>query len=322
MPYKTTEISGDFWSVAMSFDFESHKTMAFLDGFSDPEIAEIARRINTESESQRSHPLWLIANILEIAMTYSAAYRLELDQRVRELEDQLGIARGHTDLNPWEIAQSTFRDLIRDVNSCYTALVYLERRVHFEMSAADQMLTMCADEFGKFTPHPAVNDDIGNVSLNSYASSLNQLNHVQSLQKRSLNHLNAVNAIISQKDSEANIRLGQTNMSIATASRSIAAAAKRDSTSMISLAILTATFLPGTFVATIFAIGVNLQQDHIVVFPLFWLFWAFALPLTAIVMGVWIVWYFGYRRISMNREDDAAANTGQISRYPPYTSDT
>ncbi|MCJ1378916.1 hypothetical protein MMC17_002015 [Xylographa soralifera] len=199
------ELSGGFWSVAISFSFGENKTMAFLDGFSKPEMLEVSRRIDSERGSRKYHPLWLISNILEMAMTYSAAYGVELDRKARELEDGLGIARGSSNVNPWAISQFSYRNIIRDVNTCFTALVYLERRVDFEVNAANQLLTMCTDGFYKVSPNPADDDDVRNDASNNQARSLNHLHHVQTLQKRAHNHLNAVNAIISQRDSEVSI---------------------------------------------------------------------------------------------------------------------
>jgi Mg2+ and Co2+ transporter CorA len=51
-------------------------------------------------------------------------------------------------------------------------------------------------------------------------------------------------------------RDGSLNIALARDSRTLAAASKRDSSSMKTLAAMTALFLPGTFVASFFAMPV------------------------------------------------------------------
>ncbi|KAK8077648.1 hypothetical protein PG996_003818 [Apiospora saccharicola] len=74
----------------------------------------------------------------------------------------------------------------------------------------------------------------------------------------------------------------------------IAAASKRDSASMKTVAVLTMAFLPATFFAALFAIpsldwkgaaeaGGSVIQSN------FWVYWAFTLPATVLVFIVWLV---------------------------------
>jgi hypothetical protein len=80
----------------------------------------------------------------------------------------------------------------------------------------------------------------------------------------------------------------------------IAAASSRDSAAMKTLAFLTTLFLPGTFIATIFSTGMfdwkvgsddKDSGDSRVVSKLFWVYWAFTVPLTTLVGVGWRVWW-------------------------------
>lgn len=79
----------------------------------------------------------------------------------------------------------------------------------------------------------------------------------------------------------------------------MAAAASRDSAAMKTLAFLTTLFLPGTFVASVFSTGMfewktdssNTEKSSKVVSDLFWVYWAFAVPLTILVGVSWRVWW-------------------------------
>ena len=72
----------------------------------------------------------------------------------------------------------------------------------------------------------------------------------------------------------------------------IAMASKRDSSSMKTLAAVTVTFLPGTFVASLFSMSMfNWQApDGRVVTAKFWIYWAITAPLTLITIGIWYAW--------------------------------
>ncbi|KAI0809995.1 hypothetical protein GGR55DRAFT_647570 [Xylaria sp. FL0064] len=90
--------------------------------------------------------------------------------------------------------------------------------------------------------------------------------------------MSVLHSIISQVDNRLNARL--------------AAASSHDSAAMKTLAFLTALFLPGTFVATIFSTDFfNWQDSKMVVSELFWVYWALAAPLTIVVAVGWRVWW-------------------------------
>lgn len=73
------------------------------------------------------------------------------------------------------------------------------------------------------------------------------------------------------------------------ASIEIARAASRDGASMKVVAIMTMAFLPGTFLAALFAVPSLRWEDDAdtVVGRRFWVYWAFTLPLTVVVFGLW-----------------------------------
>lgn len=68
----------------------------------------------------------------------------------------------------------------------------------------------------------------------------------------------------------------------------LAAATKRDSSAMKTIAVMTMAFLPATFLAALFALPV-LEWEHKrnVQFDGFQLYWAIAISTTAVVFVVW-----------------------------------
>jgi Mg2+ and Co2+ transporter CorA len=79
------------------------------------------------------------------------------------------------------------------------------------------------------------------------------------------------------------------NTELAESSRQIAEAAKRDSSSMKTVAIMTMAFLPGTFIAALFAIPSLDWQGENVITKQFWVYWAFTIPATALVFLIWLL---------------------------------
>lgn len=75
-------------------------------------------------------------------------------------------------------------------------------------------------------------------------------------------------------------------------SRDIAAATQADSAAMKTIAMLTTAFLPATFVAAIFSTSFFNVNDagRWAMSHMFWLYWAFAIPITLATTGWWIFW--------------------------------
>ena len=75
--------------------------------------------------------------------------------------------------------------------------------------------------------------------------------------------------------------------------RALASTSKEDSTAMKTLAVVTVTFLPGTFVAALFAVPM-FQWDAVsngsIVSGRFWMYWAVTVPLTLLTVMPWFWW--------------------------------
>ncbi|KAI1637487.1 hypothetical protein F4809DRAFT_604599 [Biscogniauxia mediterranea] len=93
----------------------------------------------------------------------------------------------------------------------------------------------------------------------------------------------------------------------------MAVASTRDSSSMKALAVITAIFLPGEYIGTLFGISMfnweegtagdpALSEDapsglpHPVVMPSFWVYWAFTIPLTLFIVTLWRAWWVNQDR--------------------------
>ncbi|KAI1766478.1 hypothetical protein GGR53DRAFT_486240 [Hypoxylon sp. FL1150] len=93
----------------------------------------------------------------------------------------------------------------------------------------------------------------------------------------------------------------------------MAVASTRDSSSMKALAVITAIFLPGEYIGTLFGVSMFDWQEgtagdpaessdapeglpHPVVMPSFWIYWAITLPLTLFIVAGWRAWWLNQDR--------------------------
>ncbi|KAK3990650.1 hypothetical protein QBC44DRAFT_63463 [Cladorrhinum sp. PSN332] len=105
--------------------------------------------------------------------------------------------------------------------------------------------------------------------------------------------------LISQQDSSLSTE-------IASDSKELAAASKRDSSSMKVIAILTTLFLPGTFVSTLFSMPIwdwEVSRLSDVSARYMWFYWVLTIPLTVLVMGLFggYAWYQGRKNERSSR---------------------
>ncbi|KAI1341858.1 hypothetical protein F5Y15DRAFT_349293 [Xylariaceae sp. FL0016] len=93
----------------------------------------------------------------------------------------------------------------------------------------------------------------------------------------------------------------------------MAVASTRDSSSMKALAVITAIFLPGEYIGTLFGVSMfnwewgtagdpGASADavdgwpHPVIMPSFWVYWAFTIPLTLFIVTLWRAWWVNQDR--------------------------
>ncbi|KAI1826800.1 hypothetical protein F4861DRAFT_495222 [Xylaria intraflava] len=113
-------------------------------------------------------------------------------------------------------------------------------------------------------------------SLVSLAQSIKR--HITAAKESGQADMNVLYNIISQVDNRLSAKM--------------AAASSHDSAAMKTLAFLTTLFLPGTFIATVFSTGFfDWQNSGMAVSKSFWVYWAFTLPLTVIVVVGWRIWW-------------------------------
>lgn len=116
--------------------------------------------------------------------------------------------------------------------------------------------------------------------FNSYKARANQQSDVL------FNIMSQQANILNRLDSRLNIQIAKDT--------------KQEGLSISAFTFITALFLPGNFVATLFGMSMfnwqgpsaaNGTADNSYVVPSFWIFWAVVIPLTIVTMASWYAWY-------------------------------
>ncbi|KAF3011359.1 hypothetical protein E8E14_008126 [Neopestalotiopsis sp. 37M] len=174
------------------------------------------------------------------------------------------------------------------INTITKKIIYLKRSPQWDMDCV-KFLRRILDESQRLSKHPSVPAQTFRETLD-YVESYSEIcaEVAQTCEARVQLHLNILYTSVAQDD-------GQT-------SAQLAAAAGRDSTSMKIIALITAAYLPATFVATLFSMGMfewkssspdtdGAGAESSSISPDFWMYWAVTIPLTVITLAGWGAWW-------------------------------
>ena len=226
-----------------------------------------------------------------VATSVSSIHSLKITRsnlKLLAIEEQLGQHTYHERPkgNPLD---ADFVDTSSELNSNSNVLGVNENRLHALVFALERMTEYNAGTV-PLSLHPSVRAGIPDMEdaiahLRNYASTLLFRNAAE--QKRTQTHLAVVFNFMAQRDN-------LTNISLASDSRLIAAASRRDSSAMKTIAVVTMVFLPGTYVSALFAVPLFRWDappgQPVVVQDRFWYYWAVTVPLTVAVLLLWMAW--------------------------------
>ena len=225
-----------------------------------------------------------------IATSISGIHALKINTsniKLNSIEEKLG-QHTYAERPSGNPLDADFVEATTELNSNSNTLGINESRMDALLFALRKMQEY-NDKIVSGTEHEDVRigvQDLDNMleHLLNYVSNLRFRN--TSEQKRTQTHLAVVFNFMAQKDNLLNI-------SLANDSRRIAAASKRDSTAMKTIAVVTMIFLPGTYIAALFAIPVfnwDANPGTSILSYRFWYYWATTVPLTVLVLLVWVLW--------------------------------
>ncbi|KAF7540555.1 hypothetical protein G7054_g1228 [Neopestalotiopsis clavispora] len=207
-----------------------------------------------------------------------------------------------------QLQRKQAKTLTQLINSISKRMTYLKRSPQWDLDCV-KFLRRILDASPRLSNHPSVPAQTFRETLD-YVESYSEvcLEVTVTSEARVQLHLNIVGSIHSNTVEIAVLTCVDKKLYTSVAqddgetSAKLAAAAGRDSTSMKIIALITAAYLPATFVATLFSMGMFEWKSNgpdadgagtasSSISPDFWMYWAVTIPLTVITLAGWGFWW-------------------------------
>ena len=282
-----------------------------------------------------AHPLLLPAILLKYNMNRCEAFLWALDEDVVALEDSIGVSfAGRLRLKRPALLQdsnlpkrSDMRQMTLNTHTTLTEIVFMHRVVAFDHDCA-MWLASLNDKIASRTGHeqPA-SRPLAQRELQDAIKYVENASHTMrgfcaTLKERVASQIQVLYSITSQTDNRLSAR--------------IAVSSGRDSAAMKTLAFITAVFLPGTYIATLFSMSMfdwqatspsgskAISSDSSILSSKFWVYWVITIPLTLIVIISWRLWWVGqdraYRAQLTGEMDDMFTRNEDVSEVMTFES--
>ncbi|KAH6998699.1 hypothetical protein BKA56DRAFT_665262 [Ilyonectria sp. MPI-CAGE-AT-0026] len=303
------------WEMMLSHSFKTNITTGFIKGTPSSDVEKSLVHLKACS-AQVGHPMLLPIILLSYDLS------LANDQKQRDARDWLRRLENAVSLrNEVEEHEQYFQDglmevdgLNRDLVECHGHVLW--KRPQAYLALAKEM-EKAMESFG--SEWVASKDDqlVMNQAERTHLKEINKLhrsmlaridfykvkltgleNYIHTTLERLKVQREALYNIMSQREARLNLQ-------IAGEQRRIAHASKRDSTAMKTLSLMGALFLPGTYLASVFSMTFfNFQEgaSPVVSFQL-WIYFAVTVPITALIVGAWLM--IDKHRMKQAKRDDA-----------------
>ncbi|PSS03342.1 hypothetical protein BD289DRAFT_191491 [Coniella lustricola] len=312
---------------AVSYDFATRTTTAlsygtifdiwhFTNTASPPPALSAFLAQLTRTQTLMHHVCYLPCLFLALHVERVRTYVMDdLSARVIDIEASIGITKagrsgkffprtnlrapvtdsaGEAELTPLfdhggQMNKATAKRLMRRLNDVTTWTIFSKRSPEWDIECAGFLLGLLdrserlrKDEFGeRMVPGEAFVETLEWLREHSRACYETTVTTEARLQLQ----LNILYTSIAQD-------AGQTSARLATS-------AGKDSTSMKIIALITAAYLPGTFIATLFSMSMftwksspsSSTSTPPTVSPDFWIYWATTVPLTVLTIAGWAIWW-------------------------------
>lgn len=265
-------------------------------------VFEQIRALIVATPSLWTHPLLLPTILLKNYMNRAEVFETRLDDEVLVLENSIGVTfPGRLRRNMPTAPQTTklptrsdMRKLTMGTHTVLTEIIFVSRVVTFNRDCAAYLLKI-GDELSPRIPPPRraslfqASRELQSTAKYMENSSNSMQGFCSNLKERALSQIQVLYSISAQTDNRLSAR--------------IAVSSGRDSTAMKTLAFITALFLPGTYIATLFSMSMfewraspsdspsSTSSSSNTLSPSFWIYWATTIPLTIAVIIGWRLWW-------------------------------
>ncbi|KAI5923242.1 hypothetical protein F4810DRAFT_669491 [Camillea tinctor] len=277
------------YTIMWSFDVSTRETCAILLSRYKPESFELdgfQQLVKLEAAKLHS-PFFLAWDVLvHLSNWLDRSTYISLIE-LRKLEGVTGYGfYGNVKLDV-EASMEELTQASKHIGSVQVKLANQSRHIAIALSIATHLATQMAevDSYATEIFRPQCCEELKafSVTMASLQRCLNDSSaYVSYLQERVKSQSSVVYALMTHQDARTSMRLAQ-------ASKDLAEAAKKDTSSMKTIAVMTMLFLPGTYFAALWAVpSLQWGQPGDVIQGNFWVYWAFTLPCTVAVFAVWL----------------------------------
>ena len=262
-------------------------------------ISEQIRALIAATPTLWAHPLLLPTILLKNYKNRAEVFTRMLDDQVVNLEHSIGVTfagRLRRDMSTVPQRKLPSRDVMHELtmgtHTVLTELIFVSRVVAFNCHAAAYLLKTSDEITSRLPPqqrlsllHPS--RELRETAQQMEFSSTSLQGFCSNLKERVSSQIQVLYSISSQTDNRLSAR--------------IAVSSGRDSTAMKTLAFITALFLPGTYIATLFSMSMfewqassspsDAPSSTVSISNKFWIYWATTIPLTAAVVVGWRLWW-------------------------------
>ncbi|CCD54177.1 hypothetical protein ACHAPC_001031 [Botrytis cinerea] len=279
------------WELTLSHDINSGLTTGYAKGTESSDMVESIKHLKA-CILQIGHPMLLPA----IIFSHDISYKTDLKQRdardwLRRLEHAVSMRSEIVEKEGYVREGVIDLDAInRDLVECHSQVLWKRPKAYLQILA---QLEKAMKMFEEKLPERRRDETMRALQASMLARFdfyRVKLQGIDSYAYTTLQRLDiqrsALYNIIAQKESKLNFQMAKEQ-------RQLAHAAKRDSSTMKTISLLSAIFFPGAYLASVFSMTFfNFQNEPgtPAVSESFWLYWAVTIPCTMIIVGWWYVW--------------------------------
>ena len=252
---------------------------------------EVLAKPPRNNSSAPSDPFLTLATVITESVLILEERRRKVDEEVQSREAATGVT-----LVSWHLKKEATMDaypLLFDLlHLCQQELMYMECSIQYLTHLVKELQEQ-HNSLLNLRIAAAKDDDKtkirfqGQKVINSFKLSESQIKHmdyqVRTLSLRICTQLSIVESRLSQSNAVTQVSMARTQVVISEAT-------KKDSMAMRTIAAVTMLFLPGTFTASLFAMPFFKTDGRFSVSKWFGLYVAVTVPLTVLVVVIWLFW--------------------------------
>ncbi|KAK5657410.1 hypothetical protein OQA88_2980 [Cercophora sp. LCS_1] len=275
------------WDMVLSHSFDTKLTSGYIRGTESAKIGMTVKRLVSCSKGA-AHPFLLPMLVLTNELSSNETDQREIRDELRKLESAVS-GRYNTnsaERNEQETSVKLDSSITRDLADLQCRVMW--RRPQAWQNAVRRLSDAMTTFWDMLPPEDQTSElrCLHKSILSRLDFTTARLDGLESYTQVSLGRLNiqreVMNSFISQRESRL-------SLDIAVQQRRLAHDTRRDSTSMKTLTLMGAMFLPGAFLSSMFSMSFfNFGNDlDGSVSPRLWIYFATFIPLTMLVLGIW-----------------------------------